>query len=143
MSGDGGGLSAEQDFARRFAEVWAKPAPEKLAALLHENVVLLQPHLPPIRGRTAAFDEMRRLLDCGPELHGEVIRATGADGIVFIEWRVKLTADHKGIPAVDRFFIDGGLARERLVYFDQLALITALLVRPRLWPGFIRYRFGR
>jgi hypothetical protein len=38
------------DFADKFARAWAQPTPDTLVALLHDDVVLLQPHRPPIRG---------------------------------------------------------------------------------------------
>ena len=60
-------------FAERFAEAWARPTPERLVAILHDDVTLLQPHLPPIRGKAAAFDELRHLLTWLPELHGSSI----------------------------------------------------------------------
>jgi hypothetical protein len=130
------------EFAQRFAGAWARPTPEGLVSLLHVDIVLLQPHLPPIRGKAAALNEMRRLLRAAPEIHGEIERARGNDGVVFIEWRMKLTREHKGIHAVDRFLLQDGLALEREVFFDQFALMAALGKRPRLWPGFLRYRFG-
>ena len=130
------------EFARRFADAWSAPTPEGLVALLHDDVVLLQPHLPPIRGKAAALAELSRLLKAAPELHGEIERTSGADGVVFIEWRMKLAKDHRGIHAVDRFLLKDGLGVEREVFFDQMALMAALAKRPRLWPGFIRYRLG-
>lgn len=136
--------SPELEFAGRFAQAWSRPTPEGLVEILHEDVVLYQPHQPPIRGKTAARKELGRLLQHLPGLHGEVDRAGGADGVVFIEWRMILPDGKKGLslPAVDRFFVQDGLGRERIVYFDQLALMAALARRPRLLARFARYRFG-
>ncbi len=61
----------EQEFARRFAETWQHPSPERLAALLHAAVVLYQPHLPPIHGRQAALEEFQRLFRWLPDTYGE------------------------------------------------------------------------
>lgn len=133
----------ELEFAARFAQAWSKPTPEGLVAILHDDVVLYQPHQPPIRGKAAALKELGRLLHHLPGLHGEVDRASGANGVVFIEWRMILPDGGKGVrlPAVDRFFVQDGLGRERVVYFDQLALMAALLRHPRLLARFARYRF--
>ena len=129
------------EFAERFAEAWARPTPEGLVALLCEDVVLRQPHLPAIRGRDAARHELSRLLRCLPELHGEIDRASGDDQTVFIEWRMKpLRNARTAIPAVDRFLLRDGLGSERTVYFDQLAMLRSVLRHARLWPGFLRYR---
>lgn len=133
----------DTSFAQKFAEVWANPSPEKFSVLLAEDVVLLQPHRPPIRGREAAAEDFRRLLTWLPTLHGIVDRAVEESGCVFIEWRMTFLVGNQtyAIPAVDRFVMEGGLVIERVVYFDQLALAAILLRRPSLWPGYVRYLF--
>ena len=60
-------------FAAAFADAWSAPTPDRLVALLHPDVTLLQPHLPPVRGRDAAHAELQRLLRWMPDLHGEVV----------------------------------------------------------------------
>ena len=132
-------------FAEQFAEAWAAPTPERLAALLHDDVVLYQPHAAPMRGKQAALREFRRLLAFASALHGKVIRSSQAGDTVFIEWIMRLPAGDAviEIPAVDRFRVEGGLGVERVVYFDQLAMAAAVLRHPRLWTGFARYRLGR
>ncbi|MGH7893922.1 MAG: nuclear transport factor 2 family protein [Candidatus Binatia bacterium] len=131
-------------FAEAFEEAWSAPTAERLVALLHPDVVLLQPHLPPIRGRENALREFRRLFAWLPGLHGAVERSSGSDELVFIEWQMKLPVGRGtvGIHAVDRFLLKGGLGIERAVYFDQLALIRTVLAHPRLWPGYAKYRLG-
>lgn len=131
-------------FADRFAQAWAAPTADRLVEILHDDVVLYQPHRPPIRGKDAAHAELGRLLRSLPGLHGRVDRVAGADGLVFIEWRMILPDGSRGVslPAVDRFFVQDGLGRERIVYFDQLALMVKLLRHPRLLARFARYRFG-
>jgi len=134
----------EQAFIAGFTAAWSAPTPERLVALLHDDVVLHQPHQPPIRGRAAAREEFRRLFTWLPALRGEVDRASGADGIVFIEWRMQFPLGRSGveIPAVDRFALRDGLGVERVVYFDQIPLIAGVLMHPTAWPGFLRYRLG-
>ena len=47
------------------------------------------------------------------------------------------------IPAVDRFFLKDELGMERLVYFDQVVMLRQVLSHPALWPGYLKYRFGK
>lgn len=131
-------------FAEQFAEAWARPTPDGLVALLQPDVVLIQPHLPPIRGRDAALREFRRLLAWLPSFHGEITRWSESGNYVFIEWKMLLPLGHKtlSIPAVDRFLVRDGLGAERVVYFDQLRLMRAVAGNPRLWRGYLKYRFG-
>jgi hypothetical protein len=137
-------VSPEREFARRFAEAWAHPTPDGLVALLHDDVVLYQPHMPPIRGKEAARAEFVRLLRWLPELSGEVERSAGADDLLFIEWRMRVpVGGGTYLRAVDRFFLHDGLAAERIVYFDQQRLAAIVATHPQLWPGFVKYRFGK
>ena len=131
-------------FAAAFAAAWSAPTPERLCALLDPDVVLLQPHRPPIRGRDAALADFRRLFAWLRGLHGEVDRASGDGDVVFIEWRMRLPVgdDVVTVRAIDRFLLRGGLGLERAVYFDQLALVRAVLAHPSLLPGWLRYRAG-
>src|SRR5438874_1045028 len=134
----------EADFVRRFTEAWSAPTSEGLVALLHREVVLLQPHLPPIHGRDAALDDFERLLRWLPGLRGEVERWSGSNGLLFIEWELKFPLGRGvSIPMVDRFRLVSGLCLEREVYFDQLPLVTAVLTNPQEWFGFLGYRFRR
>jgi hypothetical protein len=73
------------------------------------------------------------------------VRATGAQGIVFIEWQMHFPIGRQGmvINAVDRFLLQDGLGIERAVYFNQLPLVSAVLTHPQVWPGFLRYRYSR
>jgi SnoaL-like domain len=137
--------SIEEEFAERFAEVWKNPSVEKLVTLLHADVVLYQPHLPVMHGRAAAGEEFQRLLQWLPDFHGDVERFRGSDGVVFIEWRMMFPIGKRGvsIPAVDRFILEDGVAIERVVYFNQLPLVIAILSHPGVWRGFRKYRFGR
>lgn len=137
--------TAEQEFAERFADAWARPTVERLAALLHPEVVLYQPHLPTIRGQAAARAEFERLLRWLPELFGTVRRSCGSHGIVFIEWQMVFPIGRRGvsIAAVDRFVLQNGLGIERAVYFSPLPLLKAVLTHPSSWAGFGAYRSGR
>jgi len=135
----------EPAFIAAFTAAWHAPSAERLVALLHEDVVLRQPSQPPIHGRAAALADFRRLFAWLPALRGEVDRAHGADGLVFLEWRMLFPFGRHGLTlrAVDRFLLRDGLAIERAVYFDQVPLIAAVLTHPAHWLGFVRYRAGR
>ncbi|WP_165797479.1 nuclear transport factor 2 family protein [Solimonas fluminis] len=131
-------------FAEQFAQAWARPTPAGLVALLQPDARLLQPHQPPIQGREAALEEFRRLLAWLPALHGEVTRWSQSGDTVFIEWRMRLPLGRRTItiPAVDRFLLRDGLGAERVVYFDPMRLVAAVLSHPPLWPGYLKYRFA-
>lgn len=131
-------------FARAFERAWAEPTPERLVALLHPEVTLHQPTAPPIRGREAALADFRRLFRWLPGLHGVVERSSSDGDQVFIEHRLRAPIGRGGfeLPAVDRFVLRDGLAIERIVYFDRVPFVLAVLGSPRHVPGFLRYRFG-
>jgi ketosteroid isomerase-like protein len=125
-----------------FARAWASPRVDGFIALLHPDVVLLQPVTPPIRGRDAARREFTRLLRWLPELHGSVDDAAAHGSVALIAWRLRFTlgAAPYELRIVDRLVIADGLIREREAYYDSLQLMIALLRRPRAWPGYWRYR---
>lgn len=137
-------MRADQAFHERFAQAWADPGPESLVALLHEDVVLRQPHLPAIHGRAAAHAEFQRLFRWLPGLRSEVACAREDAAVCFIEHAlvIPVGARELRLPCVDRFLLHEGLARERMVYFDVLRLARLVLCHPRLWPGLLRYRAG-
>jgi len=133
-------LSDAQDFARRFGEAWAAPSGERLAALLTDDVHLVQPLMREVRRREAAalaFDELFALV---PDLRSEVRRwGATADGVL-IEHRMQGTLGRRphGWEVVDRIVLREGLARERIAYFDPLPVLAQLLRRPRRWPAALR-----
>ena len=132
-------------FAERFAKAWELPTAEGLGALLAEDVLLVQPHLAPIRGREAAIREFRRLFSWLPGSYTEVVRWLEDSDVALIEHvlHFPVGSDFIRIPAVDRFKLKEGLALERVVYFDQFPLVLGVLRYPSLWLGFMKYRFGR
>jgi hypothetical protein len=138
-------LGTDTEMARAFEAAWAAPTPDRLVALLHDDVVLLQPQLPPIRGKAAALAEFRRLFRWLPGTRGVVDRTVSAPGIAMIEWRLVFPIGRAGtsIPIVDRLTVRDALIVERAAYFDQTPILLAVGTRPWLLPGFTRYRFGR
>jgi len=141
-----GSEAAAADFARRFAEYWRAPTPERLSMLLADRVRLVAPMTP----LTETLEEGRRafasLFELIPDLSGEVHRwGATADGVL-IEFTLSGTAGGKSISwdAVDRIVLDEkGLATERISYFDSAPIALAALGRPRAWPAFIRSRLRR
>lgn len=131
-------------FSEYFAEAWSQPSPERLVALLHDDVLLLQPHRPPLRGKAAAYRDFSRLLQWLPGLYGSVDRWVENGDTAFIEWRLQLPLKKTiaSIPAVDRFVLKDGLGLERCVYFDQLLMNRIVAGHPELWKGAVRYRLG-
>ena len=137
-------MNHSNSFADKFSKAWASPTPEALVALLHPEVTLLQPHLPPIHGREAALREFRKLFHWLPGTHGEVDRSCSDGDLVYIEWRLIFPIGKHGVAlrAVDRFVLKDGLGYERRVFFDQMPLVLAVLKRPWHWPGFLKYRLS-
>lgn len=134
------------DFARRFAEYWSAPTPERLSMVLAERVRLIGPLLP----RTDTLEEGRRtfaqLLALIPDLAGEVHRWGATPDGVLIEFTLKGSAAGGPISwhAVDRFVLDeDGLATERVSYFDSTPIALTVAKRPRAWPAFVRSRLRR
>jgi hypothetical protein len=134
------------DFARRFAEFWRAPAPERLDTVLAPQVRLVAPMTPTtqtLEDGKRAFAELFELI---PDLTGDIHRwgATG-DGVL-IEFTLSGTAGGGPISwhAVDRFVLgEDGLATERISYFDPTPIALTLARRPRAWPTFARAQLRR
>jgi hypothetical protein len=134
------------DFARRFAEFWAAPAPDLLDRLLAEEVRLVAPLTP----TTHTLDQGRRafeaLLSQIAEMRAVVHDWGATEDGVLIDFTVSGRAGGSPISwrAVDRFVLgDDGLATERVSYFDSLPLVLTLARRPRAWPSFLGARLRR
>lgn len=137
-------LLPTRSFGERFEDAWRNPSADGLVSLLSEDVVLYQPHLPPIRGREAARREFERLFAWSPGARSEVKRWREQDGVAFIEHELIFPVGRRAmrVRAVDCFTLEGELATERVVYFNMLTLVLGVLRHPSLWPGFVRYRLG-
>jgi hypothetical protein len=134
------------DFVRRFEEFWAAPAPDRLGTLLAGDVRLIAPMTPAtdtLEDGERAFAAIFALV---PDLTGVVNSWGATESGVMID--ITLNGSAGGSPiswrAIDRIAIGaGGLATERVSYFDSLPLILTVARRPRIWPGFLRSRLGR
>jgi len=142
MTAAGAPVSDAARFVQAFAEGWAGRH-ERLLDLLHPDVRLIQPMMPPISGRddarTKFLEPLLRLL---PDMRIEVTRWSAAGDLLFIEWIA--TATLAGQPlrwtGVDRFVLAQGQAVERVAYFDAVPLIAAIVRHPSTWLSFVRSR---
>lgn len=133
------------DFARRFADFWGAPAPERLGALLAEDVRLIAPMTPTTHTLAEGERAFATIFGLVPDLTGEVHGWGATEDGILIEFTLSGTAGGAPIEwhAVDRFAIgEDGLGTERVSYFDSLPLILAVARRPRVWPGFFRSRLA-
>lgn len=128
----------------RFEHGWAEPDPDAFfagwAELLHPDVRLVQPLVPPSRGFDAFRREFGRLRALIPDLHVEVrhwAHGRRDDGmLLFIEFDLVGSIGREGVrvPCVDRFLIDEqGLATERVATFDPTVLAGVIARHPRAW----------
>jgi ketosteroid isomerase-like protein len=129
-----------ESFVRRFAAFWARPSLEGMDALLHPDVVLVQPLAGTLRGLSRAKAEFARIFAAVPDLRGEVDRWCARDAAVFVELRLSGTLGRSRVewPVVDRFLLEDGLAVERVSYFDPTRLLAAVAARPSSWPRLLR-----
>jgi ketosteroid isomerase-like protein len=128
--------------ADRFAGIWAAPSVQDLGALMHSEIVMLQPILPPIRGREDGMSEFSKLLKWLPDLRGVVDERAAAGNRLMIAWRLQFTLGQQPfeLRLVDRIVVKDGLIAEREAYYDSLAFAAAVLSRPSAWFGYLRYR---
>jgi ketosteroid isomerase-like protein len=125
-----------------FTAAWAHPDLERFMALLHPQVVLLQPVTKPIHGKDAARAEFARLLQWLPDMRGIVDRHAVDGDVALIVWRLVFGLGGRPyeLRIVDRLVVADRLIREREAYYDSLGLMLALLGRPTSWAGYWRYR---
>jgi ketosteroid isomerase-like protein len=130
-------VSASSDpekFVAKFAEFWADPSPQGLPDLLHPDVVLVQPLVPPMIGIEAAQAQFQRLWYCLPDLRAHVDHWCGDGDLVFIEFRLRahVRGDLIEWPNVNRLALRDGKGIERVTYFDSLAILPTLVRHPSI-----------
>lgn len=134
------------DFARRFAEFWAAPAPQRLDTLLADPVRLVAPLTPTTHTLADGERTFANLLELIPDVTAEVHGWGATEAGVLIDFTVGGTVAGSPISwrAVDRIAIgEDGLATERVSYFDSAPLLATVARRPRTWPAFARSRLAR
>jgi limonene-1,2-epoxide hydrolase len=139
-------MSAE--FVERFEAAWATSDAGELMHLLHPEVRLRQPLLPPINGRDEAAVVLGRFLEATPGIHVDIRGWAPTSRGVLIEFDAVVPGPWElrwGI--VDRFDLDGDLATFRISYWDMPQLRRGLLARPdvllRSWRRGARPRGAR
>jgi ketosteroid isomerase-like protein len=130
-------------FVERFETAWSRSNAAALGELLADNVVLIQPGMPSIRGKAEAHKTFSRLFRLIPDLHVVVHRWAEGDHVLFIEFTLVGTFGGSEIswPAVDRFLLRDGLVAERVSYFDPMPLFLTTLRRPRGWRRLVTSGF--
>jgi ketosteroid isomerase-like protein len=139
-------VSGAADFVERFASFWRAPAPDRLDALLAEDVLLVAPLTPTTRTLADGKRAFAGLLALAPDLTGEVHRWGATEDGVLIEFTLAGTAAGAAVSwdAIDRISLrDDGLASARISYFDSGPLVRSLARRPRSWLPFLRSRLQR
>jgi ketosteroid isomerase-like protein len=130
-------------FVERFETAWSKSNPDALGELLADDVVLIQPAMPSIKGKEEAHRTFSQLFRLIPDLHVVVHRWAEGDDVLFIEFTLVGTfgGDEVSWPAVDRFLLRDGLVAERFSYFDPMPLFLTTLKRPRGWRRLVASGF--
>ena len=117
------------DFVARFADFWAPPVDlTVLESLLHPEVRLVAPGMPPTVGRAAGIEAFRNVFALVPDFHIDVERWRGDGDVVFIETTMRGTLNGHAlvIPAVDRITLRDGMVVERVAYFDPAPMVAAM-----------------
>lgn len=116
--------TAHESFVRRFAEIWAKPDPDRYAELWHEDGLLVHPTMSEPLDQSGIPDYVRRLQTAAPDIALEVDSWAGRGDTVLIEWTLHATVGDESadISGVDRFTLRGDRAVEGVAYFDTMPL---------------------
>jgi len=133
-------------FVEAFAAGWRAPAGaaglvENFRPLLHGDVRLLQPQIPPLVGldefRTGFAEPLFALM---PDLHGEVEDWAARGDSVYIV--IRLMGTLAGRPfefrSCDCITLRDGRIAVREAFMDPSPMVAAALTRPRAWPLFLR-----
>ena len=128
------------EFAARFAEAWSAPTPERLTALLTDDVVLEQPMAPTARGKEQAKATLGKLIELIPDVHAEVHSSWGDEdgGAITFDLIGTLGGRELRWHLVDVFELRDGLGSKRTSYFDPAPLVAAIATRPAAWLPFAR-----
>jgi ketosteroid isomerase-like protein len=124
----------------RFADAWGRMDPDAFTPLFHPDVHLIHPIERNTHGVEEARRFMQRTMSVVPDLRYDVQGWASGSGHVIIWGRLYGTAGGAPIewPLVDRIRMEDGLIRERVAYFDPLAVFGAVARRPRAWLPFLR-----
>lgn len=122
--------NTEREWLQTFITFWSAPRAnfELLRQLFAENINLIAPGLPTVRGMRRALMLFEQMLKQMPDLSATVHRTAFEGGVLFIEMTFSATVSEKPLQwdNVDRFILDNGKALERRAYFDPTPLQSAL-----------------
>ena len=133
-------------FVEKFTDFWAAPSAERMAELLTDDVVLIQPLSYPMEGLAAAQDEFGRLFKWIPDLRGEIKRWGGHEDTLYIDFTLTGTLGRNTKlhwPLVDHFDLVGDKACKRISYFDPLPLLWTVTLTPSAWWSWWRSGIAR
>jgi len=116
--------SATEGFVERFAQAWADPTPEALAALVHPDTQNRYPGLDQPVGRTGVEAYFRTVLDAMPDMTLRVDRWVAQEDTVWIEWTA--TARKRSWSGVDIATLRGDREMAAVIYFDTQQARRAL-----------------
>jgi len=127
--------TASPSLPERFARFWRDPSTDRMGELLHDDVVLMQPLSPPLRGLQAAQKEFERIFMLIPDLTAEIDRAVIHDDVAYIKFRLRGHLGSRWVewPVVDVMRMRDNKVERRDTYFDPLPLVFALLCTPSAW----------
>ncbi|MEV0248394.1 nuclear transport factor 2 family protein [Nocardia sp. NPDC050712] len=125
--------ASAEAFVTRFADAWAEPTPERLIALVHPDVELIQPFSRNLVGHAQVARWLSRTFAIVPDLRGEVLSWADRDEVLFIEVRLHAVIGRRNVEwvAVDRITLDGDRVRRRVAHFDPVPLIVPIAMSPR------------
>jgi ketosteroid isomerase-like protein len=139
---------ADGDFdsvVRWFAAGWDSPGSAErfyahFAPGFHEQVRLIQPGAPTVKGLRAFRALFQPVFELFPDLRADVHRWVGEGDSVYIEFTLSgtLGGRHVSWRAVDRLTFQDGLMVERQSFFDPTPSRLALLRHPPSWPRMAR-----
>jgi hypothetical protein len=135
------------DWVRLFAHAWQAPKQrlERMLVLFDERVVLDSPTVPPrIVGRNAARQSFHRILRALPDLAAVLHHWQRREPYLYIDMSFEASIGGRLVkwPNVDRVHFRGGIAVERIAYFDPQPVHRAFLRNPKGWSQFARLQAG-
>ena len=127
-------------FVEKFASFWSVPSAARMAELLTDDVVLVQPLAPPTRGLAAAQAAFAEIFRWVPDLRAQVDDWCARDARLFIDFRLMGSFGRRHIewPAIDRINLRGAFATERVSYFDPKPILRAVTTDPSAWLRVLR-----
>src|SRR5215471_11436918 len=112
-------MAGMDKFVRLFERFWESPNVAQLDELLHQDVKLVAPMMPPTVGIEEAREAFTRIFELLPGIHGWVHQWSATDDSVLIEFTIEASVGGDRIrwSGVDRFTLRDDKAIVRVSYF--------------------------